>query len=381
MGCTSRNKATWEINSGGEHPALCPSRSHLGTHVHLEKSRCLWSSLWGGKTGRAPGDADWIAERSGAHWEKRRGAPCSRSHPLRWWKETRDQVLAVSPWGSRERHGFLQGTRTFLKEEQSLLTLDLDFPRAAGILSSLLPAHSWRRAQHWEGGPEGEEKPWGCGATGSAHSLWAHTLLTHTHRGAKSIVWNIPAPSQQQRGAAANSIYARDHGRRPVRRQWKGPGAVERPPCARGRPRGWRGSSQSGCSRVSSVPAGRTGPHRAQHELRPLLWRNQDLSREGGAGVGGGLSEAAPEPQRDCSAPVSHLGAGRKALWAELQLVQEPCGRPTLGVWRGESGREQREGAGKWWAWGDWGQQGLGHEASDKQRGTDLITVRCGEEW
>lgn len=59
------------------------------------------------------------------------------------------------------------------------------------------------------------------------------------------------------------------------------------------------------------------------------------------------LRRGHPELRRDCSTCVSHLGTGRKAFRVEVQRVQEPCSRRTLGMWRAErmqvSGSSVRE--------------------------------------
>lgn len=52
--------------------------------------------------------------------------------------------------------------------------------------------------------------------------------------------------------------------------------------------------------------------------------------------VGRPLRSSHPEPRCDCRARMSHLGMGRRAFWAEVQQVQEPCSRCTLGMWRAE---------------------------------------------
>ena len=48
------------------------------------------------------------------------------------------------------------------------------------------------------------------------------------------------------------------------------------------------------------------------------------------------LRRGHPELRCDCSTRMSHLGTGRKTFWVEVQPVQEPCSRHTLGMWRAE---------------------------------------------
>ena len=73
-------------------------------------------------------------------------------------------------------------------EGRAVLTLDLDFPRAAGILSSVLglTAGGGKRTEKVNLG-EKRSRETAC-AIGRAHSLQAHTSVTHTHRVSQSIV-------------------------------------------------------------------------------------------------------------------------------------------------------------------------------------------------
>ena len=73
-------------------------------------------------------------------------------------------------------------------EGRAVLTLDLDFPRAAGILFSVLglTAGGGKSTEKVSLG-EKRGRETAC-AIRRAHSLQAHTLVTHTHRVSQSIV-------------------------------------------------------------------------------------------------------------------------------------------------------------------------------------------------
>lgn len=91
---------------------------------------------------------------------------------------------SVRQEGKQMTHVLEDGTSP---QEQSLFTLDLDFPRAAGILSSPLRVRIWRRTECREGGAVGEEKSWGWQGLFRSPRVsriripWSLTLVTHAH--------------------------------------------------------------------------------------------------------------------------------------------------------------------------------------------------------
>lgn len=172
-------------------PALAETFEVLGPqlngHVYTEKKE--------GATGQLPGL--WGLSRS--PWGNRRN-PATRSWLGLCWVSVGQEVYMEE---KQMLHVFRDGILT--KEEESLFTLDLGFPRATGILCSLMRVRVWA----WQctmaavlqdkGSREAHWAFWVVIESQGKKLVAPHPGHTHAHRGRRECLLEHFCPFQGQR--------------------------------------------------------------------------------------------------------------------------------------------------------------------------------------